>query len=118
MTVQYGRFQDCAGVILYTAEAATKVALDAIQILGTCQSIDSVLPVLNGTMMILNCCRWKWLHQRLRHWSVAARREAIRDRSRNERSAQTRHRSCPQCGVQQVVPMSETTFAIFFFVII
>ena len=27
-------FQDCAGVILYTAEAATQMALDAIQILG------------------------------------------------------------------------------------
>ena len=26
--------QDCAGVILYTAEAATQMALDAIQILG------------------------------------------------------------------------------------
>jgi len=26
--------KDCAGVILYTAEAATKMALDAIQILG------------------------------------------------------------------------------------
>lgn len=28
------RFQDCAGVILYAAENATQVALDAIQILG------------------------------------------------------------------------------------
>jgi len=27
-------FQDCAGVILYSAEAATQMALDAIQILG------------------------------------------------------------------------------------
>lgn len=27
-------FQDCAGVILYTAEAATQMALQAIQILG------------------------------------------------------------------------------------
>lgn len=26
--------QDCAAVILYTAEAATKMALDTIQILG------------------------------------------------------------------------------------
>ena len=26
--------QDCAAVILYAAEAATKVALDALQILG------------------------------------------------------------------------------------
>lgn len=26
--------QDCSGVILYTAEKATQVALDAIQILG------------------------------------------------------------------------------------
>ena len=26
--------QDCAGVILYTAENATQIALDAIQILG------------------------------------------------------------------------------------
>ena len=26
--------QDCAGVILYAAEAATQMALDAIQILG------------------------------------------------------------------------------------
>ena len=28
--------QDCAGVILYAAENATQVALDAIQILGKC----------------------------------------------------------------------------------
>ncbi len=28
--------KDCAGVILYTAEQATQVALDAIQLLGTC----------------------------------------------------------------------------------
>lgn len=27
--------KDCAGVILYSAEKATQVALDAIQILGT-----------------------------------------------------------------------------------
>lgn len=27
---------NCAGVILYAAEAATQVALDAIQCLGTC----------------------------------------------------------------------------------
>ena len=33
-------FQDCAGVILYAAENATQVALDAIQILG--KSVASI----------------------------------------------------------------------------
>lgn len=32
-------FQDCAGVILYAAENATQVALDAIQILGKSLSL-------------------------------------------------------------------------------
>ena len=32
----FSYFQDCAGVILYAAENATQVALDAIQILGKC----------------------------------------------------------------------------------
>lgn len=30
--------KDCAGVILYCAEKATQVALDAVQILGKCGS--------------------------------------------------------------------------------
>ena len=33
-------FQDCAGVILYAAENATQVALDAIQILGKSLSLS------------------------------------------------------------------------------
>jgi isovaleryl-CoA dehydrogenase len=37
--------RDCAGVILYSAERATEVALDAIQCLG--------IPV---------SCRWKWIY--------------------------------------------------------
>ena len=35
--------QDCAGVIMYTAEAATRVSLDAIQILGKSMSIYRIL---------------------------------------------------------------------------
>lgn len=37
------RPQDCAGVILYSAECATQVALDGIQCLGECPS-RSLLP--------------------------------------------------------------------------
>ena len=32
--------KDCAGVILYTAEKATQVALDAIQLLGAYKSLS------------------------------------------------------------------------------
>ena len=35
--------QDCAGVILYCAEAATKLALDAIQILGKQNELNSFM---------------------------------------------------------------------------
>lgn len=36
LTSVFSCSQDCAGVILYAAENATQVALDAIQILGKC----------------------------------------------------------------------------------
>lgn len=41
-------FQDCAGVILYAAENATQVALDAIQILGKSLSLSLSLSRLSG----------------------------------------------------------------------
>lgn len=39
--------KDCAGAILYTAEAATKSALDAIQILGKCYTFQSLLSIVH-----------------------------------------------------------------------
>ncbi len=54
--------EDAAGAILYAAERATQVALDAIQI-----------------------SRRQRLHQRLSARAPAARRQALRDRRRHER---------------------------------
>ena len=55
-----GDFQDCAGVILYTAEAATKVALDAIQILGkqARKALHIVSPINDSdiTLCVLLLC--------------------------------------------------------------
>ena len=47
LTSVLSRFQDCAGVILYAAENATQVALDAIQILGKSykQLLDEVFVI-------------------------------------------------------------------------
>ena len=55
--------EDAAGAILYAAERATQVALDAIQNLGR-----------------------KRLHQRLSARAPTARRQALRDRRRHERN--------------------------------
>ncbi len=52
--------KDAAGAILYAAESATKIALDAVQILGR-----------------------QRLYQRLSHRPPAARRQALRDRRRH-----------------------------------
>ena len=54
--------KDAAGAILFAAEAATQVALDAIQLAGR-----------------------QRLHQRVSHGPPAARRQALRDRGRHQR---------------------------------
>lgn len=55
--------KDCAAVILYIAECATNVALDAIQILGKLFIFDKNLLLLNISLNLHNFCRWKWLYK-------------------------------------------------------
>lgn len=62
--------KDCAAVILYTAEAATQMALDAIQILGASSNTAHLLLYLKKYMydsfsqfIVIARFRWKWLHQ-------------------------------------------------------
>ena len=53
-------FQDCAAVILYTAEAATKMALDTVQILGELFICASLLH-LQFTPTCMTDTSWWWL---------------------------------------------------------
>lgn len=50
--------KDCAGVILYSAEKATQVALDAIQILGKTGSTGFTTII---KVMLLKCSVARWL---------------------------------------------------------
>lgn len=47
--------KDCAGVILYCAEKATQVALDALQILGKTQFYDGVVTIIICLLCSLFC---------------------------------------------------------------
>ena len=115
--------QDCAGVILYTAETATQIALDAIQCLGalltekivcmraclwySCHYSFSLLPSFffssSDLILLYACHRGKWLHQRLPHGTHSAGCKALRNWSRHKRGSSHAHRG----RLQQDLPRQE-----------
>lgn len=66
--------KDCAGVILYCAERATQMALDAIQILGKKRKI-----LLKAGFAQNLFLRWKWLYKRLQYRPSTKRRKTVRN---------------------------------------
>lgn len=80
--------KDCAGVILYCAERATQMALEAIQILGEGKKkyVNSSLKLETGLGLFwlifshtIFFLRWKWLHKRLQCRSPPKGRETVRN---------------------------------------
>ena len=97
--------KDCAGVILYCAEAATQVALQAIQTLGN-YIFHKQLTFVWMQFRWVNITwfsrfqRWKRVHQRLPDRPLPQRCQVVRNRSWNERSPSVDHRQGSECRIQ------------------